>query len=86
MKQFAAPIVNRIASNFNCHAMLTCYTRKRGYEGKERDPHMTIGKTYIALGIVFRPAPHTMQVSIHTDAEHENLHMVEAFQPGASLI
>ncbi|CAB3792048.1 hypothetical protein LMG28138_03254 [Pararobbsia alpina] len=38
------------------------YVRERGYKGGGRDPLLTIGKTYVVLGTLSRPAPYTAQV------------------------
>lgn len=49
--------------------MVIRYVRERGYKGDGSDPLLTIGKLYVVLGIVFRPAPYSMQVCIRTNAD-----------------
>lgn len=49
--------------------MMIRYARERGYKGEGRDPHVTLGRAYVVLGVVFRPAPYATQVCICTDAD-----------------
>jgi hypothetical protein len=62
--------------------MVIRYVRERGYKGNGRDPLLTIGKAYIALGIVFRPAPHASQVCICTDTDGRGRLQGEAYADG----
>jgi hypothetical protein len=49
--------------------MIVSYVRERGYKGEGSDPLLTIGKLYVVLGVMFRPAPYSMQVCVRTNSD-----------------
>jgi hypothetical protein len=46
--------------------MIVKYARERGYEGEGKDPHLTLGKEYVVIGINFRPGEKP-EISILSD-------------------
>lgn len=49
--------------------MIVRYARARGYQGDGKDPHLTLGKEYLALGVTFRSDTYPVQVSIQRDSD-----------------
>lgn len=51
--------------------MIVQYARERGYQGPQKDPHLTLGENYIVLGINFRPNsgmyPHSVTIQSDSD-------------------
>ena len=62
--------------------MIISYIRERGYKGDGHDPLLTIGKAYVVLGIIFRPAPYPAQVCICTDIDTHNHSVGEPYSAG----
>ena len=50
--------------------MKVLYARSRGYKGEGVDPHFTLGKTYIVLGVSFRPEGRPAMISIQRDSDN----------------
>lgn len=49
--------------------MMVRYARERGFKGQGHDPLLTIGRSYLVLGVVLRPVPYPTQICILTDAD-----------------
>lgn len=54
--------------------MMIRYVRERGYKGDGRDPHLTLGKDYLAVLLTFRPnsAEYPALVSVVTDGSDQS--------------
>lgn len=49
--------------------MIVRYVRERGYKGEGKDPSVTIGRDYIALGVTFRSDNYLDEVSLRRDSD-----------------
>lgn len=49
--------------------MIVRYARARAYQGKGKDPHLTLGNEYIVLGILFRSEDRSHEITIRSDSE-----------------
>ncbi|MDR5856737.1 hypothetical protein P9239_05760 [Caballeronia sp. LZ062] len=49
--------------------MMVRYARERGFKGQGCDPLLTLGRIYLVMGVVIRPAPYQVQVCILTDTD-----------------
>lgn len=49
--------------------MIVRYARARGYKGQGDDPHFTLEKDYLALGVHWRPGGRPAMVIIQSDSD-----------------
>lgn len=49
--------------------MIVKYVRERGYKGEDEDPHFTLGKDYIVLGIMYNAHFKSHTIHLPTDSD-----------------
>ena len=48
--------------------MIVRYSKERGYQGEGKDPNITLGRSYLVLGITFRPDGYSNLITIQSDS------------------